>query len=244
VSTLSSQPKSIGFDNAFFSYGEHQPNVLNNLCFEVKAGETLALVGASGGGKSTLINCLIGFYPLSSGHIRIDNKAVTQSQLQSMRSCISAVMQHPTLFNDSIRYNLTYGESIKDEIIWSALEVCEIADFIRRQDKGLDTFVGRNGMKLSGGQRQRLAIARMILQNPSIVIMDEATSALDLDTERRIYKNLEPFLEDRTTLIVAHRLSSIRQADRVIVIEDGQVQQTGTHDQLIQTKGLYQQFFG
>jgi ATP-binding cassette, subfamily C, bacterial len=149
------------------------------------------------------------------------------------------VLQHPALFNDTVRINLTLGQEIADEKLWQALEIAQLAEIIRGMDAGLDTLIGRYGVRLSGGQRQRLAVARMALSDPRIVILDEATSSLDTATEGRLHAALQQFLQGRTTLIIAHRLSAVKQADRVLVFEDGHIVEQGHHDDLIQNDGLY-----
>ncbi|MBO1928231.1 ABC transporter ATP-binding protein [Thiomicrorhabdus sp. 6S2-11] len=223
---------------SFHYPGKNEP-VLDNLSFRIQPGEKLALVGASGGGKTTLVQLLLGFYQPDSGQVRYGDIPLQEIGQDLVRNHVATVLQHPALFNQSIRFNLTLGQDLSDAKLWQALEQAQLADKIRELDQGLETIVGRNGIKLSGGQRQRLAIARMILQDPKVVIMDEATSALDMQTERQLYQDLAPFLKGRTTLIVAHRLSSIRQADRIMVFEDGQIIESGSHDELMQNQGTY-----
>jgi len=226
-----------------FSYGSGL-EVLHSINLEVAPGERVALVGASGGGKSTLIQLLIGLYPLSKGMIAFDGVAIDQIGLDVVRENVVTVLQHPVLFNDSVRANVTLGRTADDAAIWHALEVAQLREVIEASPRGLDAMVGRLGVRLSGGQRQRLALARMVLQDPKVVILDEATSALDNLTEARLYQSLERFLADRTTLIVAHRLSAIRHADRILVFEDGHLHEEGTHEALMERRGLYATFFG
>ncbi|CAN8141611.1 ABC transporter ATP-binding protein/permease [uncultured Thiomicrorhabdus sp.] len=223
---------------SFHYPGKNEP-VLDSLSFRIQPGEKLALVGASGGGKTTLVQLLLGFYQPDSGQVCYGDIPLQEIGQDLVRNHVATVLQHPALFNQSIRFNLTLGQDLSDAKLWQALEQAQLADKIRELDQGLETIVGRNGIKLSGGQRQRLAIARMILQDPKVVIMDEATSALDMQTERQLYQDLAPFLKGRTTLIVAHRLSSIRQADRIMVFEDGQIIESGSHDELMQNQGTY-----
>ncbi|BBP45607.1 ABC transporter ATP-binding protein/permease [Thiosulfatimonas sediminis] len=233
------QPIALDVSGLSFHYqGKEQP-VLNHLSFTIHPGEKLALVGASGGGKTTLVQLLLGFYQPDQGEIRYGNVPLAQIGQETVRNHVATVLQQPALFNQSIRFNLTLGRDLPDEQLWQALQQAQLADKINELEQGLETIVGRNGIKLSGGQRQRLAIARMILQDPKVVIMDEATSALDMQTERQLYQDLAPFLAGRTTLIVAHRLSSIRQADRILVFEDGQIIESGSHDELMQNQGTY-----
>ncbi|MBO1924599.1 ABC transporter ATP-binding protein [Thiomicrorhabdus sp. 6S3-12] len=236
---LGSDPVELKVENLHFHYPSRDEPVLNNLNFTIHPGEKLALVGASGGGKTTLVQLLLGFYQADQGAISYNGIPVEEIGQDTIRENVATVLQHPALFNQSIRFNLTLGSEINDEQLWQALEQAQLAEKIRELDKGLETVVGRNGIKLSGGQRQRLAIARMILQDPKVVIMDEATSALDMQTERQLYQDLAPFLKGRTTLIVAHRLSSIRQADRIMVFEDGQIIESGSHDELMANQGTY-----
>jgi ATP-binding cassette subfamily C protein len=234
---------SVQVKNLYFTYPSKQKPVLNNLTFTIKAGEKLAFVGASGGGKTTLVQLLLGFYQADSGSILYNQKPIHEIGQVLVRKNVATVLQHPVLFHQSIRFNLTMGTDISDEKLWQALDMAQLTIVIEGLEKKLDSIVGRNGIKLSGGQRQRLAIARMILQDPKIVIMDEATSALDMETERKFYQDLEPFLANRTTLIVAHRLSSIKQADRILVFEDGHIIESGSHDDLLQAGGTYQRLY-
>ena len=204
----------------------------------------MALVGASGGGKSTLIQLLIGVYQADSGCIFYNGETTDDISFDIIRNQIAVVLQQPILFNDTLRHNLTLGADYDEMSLWRALEVSQMQDVIKQLSNGLDTQIGRNGVRLSGGQRQRLAIARMVLSNPKFVILDEATSALDTATESALHKALSEFLKDRTTLIVAHRLSAVKQADLIYVLEDGQVTQTGTHGELVEQQGLYQTLYG
>ncbi|MBF6058535.1 MULTISPECIES: ABC transporter ATP-binding protein [Thiomicrorhabdus] len=230
-------------ENLSFAYPGKEHNVLNSLNFAIAPGEKLALVGASGGGKTTLVQLLLGFYQPKEGQIYYGDVPMTDIGQHCVRQHVATVLQHPMLFHQSIRFNLTLGQTIPDEVLWQALEQAQLADKVRELDEQLDSIVGRNGIKLSGGQRQRLAIARMILQDPKVVIMDEASSALDMETERQLYVDLAPFLEGRTTLIVAHRLSSIRQADRILVFEDGHIIESGSHDELMAQEGTYHKLY-
>ncbi|QCU89896.1 ABC transporter ATP-binding protein [Thiomicrorhabdus sediminis] len=240
---IGADPVSVSVKDLCFKYPGKNDTVLQNLNFTIAPGEKLALVGASGGGKTTLVQLLLGFYEASSGQVLYDNVPIEQIGQSVVREHVATVLQHPALFNQTIRFNLTLGQEIDDDKLWQALELAQLADKIKELDKQLDAVVGRSGIKLSGGQRQRLAIARMILQDPKVVIMDEATSALDMETERQLYQDLAPFLENRTTLIVAHRLSSIRQADRIMVFEDGHIIESGSHDELIQQEGTYHKLY-
>ena len=233
----------VKIENIDFSYNE-ESKVLNNLNLNIPAGKKGALVGASGGGKSTLIQLLIGVYRQDSGIIRFNGETTDDISYDVIRDQIAVVLQQPILFNDSLRHNLTLGSDYDDLQLWRALEIAQMQDVISQLSDGLDTQIGRNGIRLSGGQRQRLAIARMVLSDPKFVILDEATSALDTATEAALHKALTEFLDGRTTLIVAHRLSAVKQADLIYVLEDGQVTQAGTHVELVKQEGLYQTLYG
>ena len=228
--------------NVVFAYGQHK--VLNGVSLSIEPGEKVALVGASGGGKSTLVQVILGLYTPDSGSVLFDGIPTTEIGLDVVRSHVATVLQHPALFNDTVRINLTLGRDCADQVLWQALEVAQLSTTVRDMPAGLDTVVGRQGVRLSGGQRQRLAIARMILADPHVVILDEATSALDAETEAKLHAALTEFLRDRTTLIIAHRLSAVRQADRAYVFEDGQIIEHGAHDELIRSEGLYSKLYG
>ena len=232
----------IALDHVSFAYDEGE-TVLDDVSLTVAAGEKVALVGASGGGKSTLVQALLGLYPVKSGQILYGGVPVTEIGWETVREHVGVVLQHPVLFNDSVRANLTLGREADDAVLWQALEIAQLKDYIAALPHGLDTVVGRQGVRMSGGQRQRLAIARMIVADPEIVILDEATSALDSDTERRLHQALSGFLGGRTTLIIAHRLSAVKQADRILVFENGRVVEAGGHDELIGRGGLYHKLY-
>jgi ATP-binding cassette, subfamily C, bacterial len=234
---------SVRIDNVHFAYASGEP-VLDGVSLNIRAGEKIALVGASGGGKSTLVQVILGLYPASSGHIYFNGIPVEQIGLDIVRENIATVLQHPALFNDSVRNNLSMGMPLGDHQLWQALEIAQLKTTIEELPKQLDTIVGRNGIRLSGGQRQRLAIARMILSDPKVVILDEATSALDTQTEENLHRAMQKFLSNRTTLIIAHRLSAIKQADRAYVFDGGQIIDEGHHNELVKRDGLYQQLYG
>ncbi|AKH20324.1 ABC transporter ATP-binding protein [Sedimenticola thiotaurini] len=221
-----------------FRYGDG-PLVLDNLSLNIRAGEKVALVGASGGGKTTLVQIILGLYPPESGTIYFNGVPMTEIGMDKVREHVATVLQQPALFNDSVRINLTLGRPCSDDKLWEALRIAQLEETIRELDKGLDTQVGRDGVRLSGGQRQRLAVARMVLTNPRLVILDEATSALDSTTEKHLHEALQSFLKDRTTLIIAHRLSAVKQADRALVFDDGRIIEQGSHEELINNQGLY-----
>ncbi|WP_217542974.1 ABC transporter ATP-binding protein [Vibrio metschnikovii] len=237
------QPVTVTLSHVNFSY-DGEKKVLDGLSLSIPAGKKVALVGASGGGKSTLIQLLLGAYRADSGEICFNGERCDDIGFEIIRSQIAVVLQQPILFNDTLRHNLTLGGDYDDASLWHALEVAQLQDVTHQLSQGLDTPIGRNGIRLSGGQRQRLAIARMVLSDPKLVILDEATSALDTATEAALHRALSGFLKGRTTLIVAHRLSAVKQADLIYVLEDGRVSQIGTHGELLEQQGLYQTLYG
>ena len=226
-----------------FSY-IHDQEILKGLSLTIEPGQKIALVGASGGGKSTLVQVLLGLYQAQRGEVLFNGVPVQRIGLDLVREHVVTVLQQPALFNDSVRGNLTLGRKLNDNELWQALQIAQLKEFVEQLDDGLDTIVGRQGVRLSGGQRQRLAIARMVLSDPRVVVLDEATSALDAETEYNLHRDLAEFLQGRTTIIVAHRLSAVKQADHVYVFEDGQVAEEGEHEQLLQQNGLYARLYG
>jgi len=230
----------INFDNVSFSYdGEESP--LKNINLNIKRGETIALVGSTGSGKTTLVNLLARFYKPSSGKITIDKINIDEFELSSFRSNISFVDQHVRLFNDSVKSNIAFGQtdSMPLESIIHAAEVSNSVEFIEKLDNQFDTEIGEDGITLSGGQRQRLSIARAIAKDSPILILDEATSALDSATERLVQSAINKMQQGRTTIIIAHRLSSIQNSDRIIVLKEGKIIEQGTHEELINASGEY-----
>jgi ATP-binding cassette subfamily C protein len=236
--------ETVGIEVQGLSFGYGDELVVDQMNLSIAPGEKVAIVGASGGGKSTLVQLLLGLYTPLSGTIRFGGSTQQEIGLELIRENVAVVLQHPALFNDTVRANLTMGRTRSDEACWQALEIAQLEATIRALPDGLDSIVGRSGVRLSGGQRQRLAIARMILAEPKVVILDEATSALDAATEYNLHQAMARFLNGRTTLIIAHRLSAVKQADRVLVFDGGQVAEDGDHQQLIADGGLYAKLYG
>jgi ATP-binding cassette subfamily C protein len=235
---------TVGIDIQGLSFGYGEEKVLDQLNLSISPGEKVAIVGASGGGKSTLVQLLLGLYTPQSGSIRFGGATQEEIGLETIRENVAVVLQHPALFNDTVRANLSMGRDRSDEACWRALAIAQLDETVRALPMGLESIVGRSGVRLSGGQRQRLAIARMVLADPRVVILDEATSALDAATEYNLHQALARFLSGRTTLIIAHRLSAVKQADRVLVFDGGQIAEDGDHLQLIAEGGLYARLYG
>ena len=235
----------IEFDKVSFSYRGAAHPALKGVSFVVEPGQTIALVGASGGGKSTLINLLPRFYDYTEGRILLDGVEIKNYELTSLRQHIALVTQHITLFNDTVANNIAYGAlaGASDEKIKQAAKDAYAMNFIKNMAQGLNTEIGENGVKLSGGQKQRLALARALLKDAPILILDEATSALDNESERYIQKALQKIMQHRTTLVVAHRLSTVENADRIIVLSDGCLVEQGTHSELLAKNGAYARLY-
>jgi len=230
---------SIRFENVSFDYDERR-TIIENISFEVPNGKKVALVGPTGAGKSTISRLLFRFYDPKQGAIFINNENITDISQSSLRKMIGVVPQDTVLFNDTIYYNISYGNpKASEEQIYEAARSADIHNFVMGLPDGYQTLVGERGLKLSGGEKQRVAIARAILKNPSIFFFDEATSALDSTTEKEIQKNLQAISQNRTTLVIAHRLSTAADADEILVLEQGKITERGTHDQLLTLQGKY-----
>ncbi len=233
----------IQINDVSFKY-ESEDIVLKNISFEIEKGSAVALVGSSGSGKSTLADLIPRFYDVNQGAIEIDGQDIRHVTLNSLRRLMGIVTQETILFNDTIKANIAYGQKdVHDKQVIAAATAANALEFIEEFPEGLDTVIGEKGVKLSGGQRQRLAIARAIMKNPPILILDEATSALDTESERLVQEALGTLMTDRTVLVIAHRLSTVTNADKIIVLEKGQIKEMGTHDELIQKNGLYSNLY-
>ena len=232
----------IKFEEVHFSYDEK--SILEGINLKIEAGKMIALVGPSGGGKTTFCNLIPRFYDVSSGNITIDNIKISDVTLESLRKNIGIVQQDVFLFTGTIRENILYGkhDATEEEIVLAAKRA-NIHDFIMKLPDGYETYIGERGVKLSGGQKQRISIARVFLKNPPILILDEATSALDNTTEYMIQKSLEELCKGRTTIVVAHRLSTIKNADRILVLTDKGIEESGSHEELLKGDGLYKELY-
>ncbi|MBK9720850.1 MAG: ABC transporter ATP-binding protein [Saprospiraceae bacterium] len=235
--------QEIRFENVSFRYPNQTSDVLQNINLVIPKGKTIAIVGASGSGKTTLVDLLARFYEVREGAIKIDGINIQDLKLNDLRGLMGMVSQDPILFNDSIRNNILFGKSeVTDEGIWHSLKAAHANLFVEDQDERLDYIIGDRGIKLSGGQRQRLTIARALMRNPDILILDEATSSLDTSSEKIIQEAMSEILKDRTALIIAHRLTTIQNADQIIVLRDGQIVEQGNHDDLLKKGGEYSSF--
>ncbi len=225
-----------------FSYNNDK-QTLKNISLEIRPKEKIAFIGASGSGKTTLSQIIAGFYEKNAGNIFYNNINIESIDKKSLRESVFLVLQMPILFNNTLRFNITMGNNhIKDEEILKALEIAQLSEMIKDMHKGLDTIVGRHGIRLSGGQRQRLSVARMIIANPSVVIFDESTSALDVHTETKLFNALEKILKEKTVITIAHRLSTVKNASKIFVLDNGKIVQSGTHKELQEKEGHYQEF--
>jgi ATP-binding cassette subfamily B protein len=230
----------VTFDHVDFRYPEEKDLAIHGLSLDISPGETIAFVGKSGSGKSTILNLVLGFLRPTSGHLLLDGTNMETLDLRTMRRHISVVPQESVLFSGSIRDNIAYGlDNVDDESIWQALQQANASGFVRTLPHGVETLLGERGARLSGGQRQRISIARALIRNPRVLLLDEATSALDSESEQLVQDALANLCHGRTTLIVAHRLSTIRSANRIVLLDDGRVVETGTHEELLATGGPY-----
>ena len=235
---------SLEFKDVHFEYQEGSELVLDSISFKINKGEVVALVGPSGSGKSTIADLIPRFYDATSGEIAIDGNNIKNISLSSLRNNMGIVTQEVILFNDSIRNNISYAQGDKsDDLVKEAARAANALDFIENTPNGFETVVGERGVKLSGGQKQRIAIARALLKNPSILILDEATSALDTESEKKVQTAIESLMKDRTALVIAHRLSTVQKADKIIVIENGKVAETGSHETLFEKNGIYRRLY-
>ena len=232
----------ITFKDVSFHYDQSSQEVLKNVDFSIKSGQILALVGPSGAGKSTLVDLIPRFYDVTNGAINIDGKNIKNVKLDSLRSLMGIVTQETFLFDDSVKANIAYGlDFVSDDIIKNAAIAANANEFIKELPEGYDTIIGERGVKLSGGQRQRIAIARAIVKNPPILILDEATSSLDTESEKNVQDAIEKLMHNRTVIVIAHRLSTVYNADKIIVLDKGLIIDMGTHKELINKDGLYKQ---
>lgn len=235
---------AIEFDQIYFEYSDADERVLDEVSFTIKKGEIVALVGPSGSGKSTIADLIPRFFDVSKGALRIDGKNVRKISFSSLRGSMGIVTQEVILFNDTIRKNIAYGQSdVTEEAIQKAAEAANALEFIKQTPDGFDTLIGERGVNLSGGQKQRLAIARALLKNPPILILDEATSALDTESEKMVQKAIEVLMKDRTVLVIAHRLSTVQNADKIVVLDKGKILEVGSHNELYEKGGLYRRLY-
>lgn len=238
---LNTNANEIRLENISFSYKDKR--VLHNINITIPKGKTVALLGPSGSGKTTLAHIILGLYPVCSGKIYIDNIPVDEIGLDVVRENVSLVLQSPKMFNDTLRHNLTFGKKTEDEKLFQALQTAQLETVISKLTNGLDTKIGKDGIRLSGGERQRVAIARMLITTPNVIILDESTSALDIQTEANLFKSIKTHLKEKTILIIAHRLSTIKNADFIYVLKDGRVIESGTPNELIKQNGHYSDFY-
>ena len=234
----------IDFDNVTFKYAEDSEEILNHINLHIGSGESFALVGPSGGGKTTICNLIPRFYEITSGSIKIDGTDIRDVTLKSLRENIGVVQQDVYLFSGTVKENIEYGRpGATDEEIREAARLAGAEDFIDNLPDGFDTYVGERGVKLSGGQKQRISIARVFLKNPKILILDEATSALDNESEFLVQQSLECLSKGRTTITVAHRLTTIKNADKILVITKDGIAESGSHEELTEKNGIYSSMY-
>jgi len=242
ASEVNDLKNSLSFDNVSFTYGDEKDKVLSNINFQINKGEIFALVGPSGAGKSTLVDLIPRFYDTLGGSIKIDGKDIKELKIKSLRSLMGIVTQETFLFDDSVKANIAYGvENISDDKIKDAAIAANAHEFIKDLPDGYNTIIGERGVSLSGGQKQRIAIARAIVKNPPILILDEATSSLDSESEKHVQSAIENLMSERTVFVIAHRLSTVHNANKILVLENGKIVQEGKHDELVNIDGLYKQ---
>ena len=236
--------KNLEFDHVFFQYNDEEEHVLEDISFSLTKGSVVALVGVSGAGKSTIADLIPRFYDVQEGAISIDGQDIRDIKIKSLRDLLGIVGQEVILFNDSIKNNIQYGlKNVNRDQIAAAAKMANAIDIIKDMPLGFDTVIGEKGVKLSGGQKQRIAIARAILKNPPILILDEATSSLDTESEQLVQQAIEQLMKDRTVLVIAHRLSTVRNADKIIVMEKGRIIEKGKHSELYQKDGVYRRLY-
>jgi subfamily B ATP-binding cassette protein MsbA len=232
--------EGLRYESVGFRYEDGTPAVIRNVSFEARRGEVVAIVGTSGAGKTTLVNLLPRFYDVTEGRITIDGVDIREASLKSLREQIGLVTQETVLFNDSVRANIAYGlEDVDEVLLESAARAAFAHDFILDLPRRYDTVIGERGSRLSGGQRQRIAIARALLKDPPILILDEATSSLDAESERLVQGALANLMKGRTTLVIAHRLATVRNADRILVLDGGEIREMGRHEELLKSGRIY-----
>jgi ATP-binding cassette subfamily C protein len=234
------ESNTLRLENVSFSYAKKE--VLHNISLSIPKGKTVALLGSSGSGKSTLAQIILGLYANEKGTVYVDDIPIDEIGLDLLRDNIALVLQSPRMFNDTLRQNLTLGRKIDDEDLFKALNIAQFDTVLEKLDDGLETMIGKEGVRLSGGERQRLAIARMLVHRPNLVILDESTSALDVHTEKNLFTSLSDFLEGKSILIIAHRLSSVEHADYIYVLNDGHIVEFGTPSELMEKEGHYRKF--
>ena len=234
----------IEISNLNFSYSNNSKNILSDINLTIKKGEKVALVGTSGSGKTTLTNLLLKFYDFKDGNIKIDNNSYSTINTKSIRNLIGLVTQEPILFNDSIKNNITYGSSnISEDKLIEAAKIAKIDDYVSSLELKYDTLIGERGSLLSGGQKQRLSIARAIIKNPPILVFDEATSSLDSESEKKVQEAIDNLVKDRTVIMIAHRLTTIKNVDRIIVLKNGKIKEVGSHNDLMSQNGYYSKLY-